>query len=184
VSFFDREDWRKYKPDCVCADEAPGVRLIAGEMADGRKNYYVECVTSRRRGSAIALAKLAPEERAEADMHLINFSASRAAASREWEERRLEAGARRSAETEAWWREYDAYLRTDAWHERRAKVLERDEYVCQACLVRRAVQVHHTTYRHMFAEPLFDLVAVCVACHEEITALDRQGIPKEYREAS
>jgi len=65
---------------------------------------------------------------------------------------------------------YDAYLKTEKWAWKRKAVLERDGYLCQACRTRRAVQVHHLTYEHLGDEPLFELVAVCVPCHERISA--------------
>lgn len=69
------------------------------------------------------------------------------------------------------------YLRSPEWRAKRDAVLRRDGYMCQACLQNQAVQVHHKTYRHWGNEPLFDLVAVCEICHDEITKMDR-----EYRE--
>lgn len=74
-----------------------------------------------------------------------------------------------------WWERYNAYLQTAAWRERRAKVLRRAGGTCEACLERPAVQVHHTTYKHLGCEPLFELRAVCLECHEEITTMDREG---------
>jgi hypothetical protein len=68
---------------------------------------------------------------------------------------------------------YEAYLCSPEWRGRRKQVLERDAYLCQACRISRATQVHHLTYKHLGNEPLFDLVAVCVPCHERITELDR-----------
>jgi hypothetical protein len=76
----------------------------------------------------------------------------------------------RAAEQAEWWRKYSAYLLTPEWRERRRRVLERDNWLCQACRVRRATQAHHLTYKHVFHEPLFDLVAVCTVCHEALHA--------------
>lgn len=73
-----------------------------------------------------------------------------------------------------WWAEYNVYLQSGDWQARRRMVLERDNYLCQACRVARASQAHHLTYAHLFAEPLFDLIAVCDPCHRRITALDRE----------
>lgn len=73
-----------------------------------------------------------------------------------------------------WWAQYNDYLRSDKWRSKRASVLKRDGYLCQACLSRRASQAHHKTYDHVFDEPLFDLVAVCEQCHERITEMDRR----------
>jgi 5-methylcytosine-specific restriction endonuclease McrA len=67
-----------------------------------------------------------------------------------------------------WWAEYNDYLKTPQWRDKRTRVLNRDNYVCQACLVNKAVDVHHLTYDRVFKEPLFDLVGVCKECHEMI----------------
>lgn len=63
------------------------------------------------------------------------------------------------------WIQYNAYLQSPEWRMKRLKVLERDNYLCQACLEAQANQAHHKTYEHVFNEPLFDLVAVCEDCH-------------------
>jgi len=60
------------------------------------------------------------------------------------------------------------YLQSDKWMNKRAKVLARDNYVCQACVTNKASQVHHLNYRNYGDEPLFDLVSVCVPCHNKI----------------
>lgn len=80
----------------------------------------------------------------------------------------------RDEEETRWWAQYNAYLESDDWQARRRMVLERDKYLCQACLRERASQAHHLTYRHVFEEPLFDLIAVCETCHRRITVLDRE----------
>lgn len=67
-----------------------------------------------------------------------------------------------------WWARYSAYLETPQWKEKRARVLERDGYVCQACLRREATQAHHLTYERVFNEPAFDLIAVCDTCHRAL----------------
>jgi hypothetical protein len=75
-----------------------------------------------------------------------------------------------------WWARYSAYLESEPWKARRKQVLHRSGGFCEAglggCMV-KAVQAHHLTYRHVFNEPLFDLVAVCVPCHEALTEADR-----------
>ena len=84
-----------------------------------------------------------------------------------FEERRREWQARIPGSTE-WWKKYDAYLNSPEWHRKRAAVLERDNYVCQGCMQRRAEHVHHLTYAHVGNELLFELVSVCVSCHRRI----------------
>lgn len=79
-----------------------------------------------------------------------------------------------------WFALHDEYLATPNWRARRDAVLLRD-YLrggCQArlatCTV-RAEEVHHLTYRHWRNEPLFELIAVCRPCHQELTRMDRQN---------
>jgi hypothetical protein len=69
--------------------------------------------------------------------------------------------------------EYQVYLKSERWQEKRIHALERDGYLCQSCRKARATEVHHLTYRHIFNEPLFDLTSVCHPCHERITEIDR-----------
>lgn len=74
----------------------------------------------------------------------------------------------REAKTVQWRRDYNEYLRTPVWASKRDRVLKRDDYQCQACCRARATEVHHLTYERMDfkgGEPLFDLVAICHACH-------------------
>ena len=60
---------------------------------------------------------------------------------------------------------YDEYLNSDAWAQRRLKVLKRANGQCEGCGDRKATQVHHLTYKNVFNEFLFELVAVCSECH-------------------
>jgi hypothetical protein len=68
----------------------------------------------------------------------------------------------------AFFAEYSAYLRSPTWCSLRQRVLRRANGVCEACLERRATQVHHRTYDHVFAEFAFELAAVCDACHARL----------------
>lgn len=72
----------------------------------------------------------------------------------------------RQAEREQWWDEYDAYIQSPEWHEKRERVLARDRFLCQGCLEHQAVHVHHMTYERLFNELLCDLVSLCVPCHQ------------------
>lgn len=76
-----------------------------------------------------------------------------------------------------WMHQYNAYLSSPAWKEKRLAVLKRDEYLCQCCLNAYATQVHHKSYQFVDLkgnEPAFDLVAICVPCHEKIEEMKRQ----------
>jgi hypothetical protein len=67
---------------------------------------------------------------------------------------------------------YLFYLNSSQWKLRRQLVLVRDGFECQAKLPKlceiTAVDAHHNTYEHFGWEPLFDLVAVCRACHDAL----------------
>jgi hypothetical protein len=69
---------------------------------------------------------------------------------------------------EEWHRRYEEYLKTPAWHARRSRVLHRAGHLCEGCGEHRATQAHHLHYQRLGHEMLFDLVAVCEACHRSI----------------
>lgn len=78
---------------------------------------------------------------------------------------------------------YGEYLRTKEWKKLRADVLRRDRGRCAYCGRKRATQIHHLTYKHIFHESLEDLVAVCRECHEaqhpdKTKGASRTEIPK------
>jgi 5-methylcytosine-specific restriction endonuclease McrA len=82
----------------------------------------------------------------------------------------------RQKQKEEWFKESEVYYKSDKWKLKRQFVFERDKYKCQACLTNKAEQVHHLTYRHWMNEPLFDLISVCIVCHNKITKLERNEI--------
>jgi len=63
-------------------------------------------------------------------------------------------------------REYNQYLSSREWQEKRKAVLLRAQGICEGCRSAKATQVHHLHYRRVFREMLFDLVAVCDECHD------------------
>jgi 5-methylcytosine-specific restriction endonuclease McrA len=60
---------------------------------------------------------------------------------------------------------YQAFLHSKAWAEIRHRVLERAGGICEACLVKPAVIVHHLTYRYGLKPPMWCLRACCPSCH-------------------
>ena len=64
--------------------------------------------------------------------------------------------------------DYEAYLRSSEWQERRRKVLKRDGHLCQGCLERPACEVHHITYRNIRHEFCFELISLCTGCHRRL----------------
>lgn len=73
-----------------------------------------------------------------------------------------------AAKTGKYQQDYHQYLQSDAWKQKRQAILIRDSYLCQGCLHRRAVDVHHTTYSHIFRELMFQLISLCRQCHDAV----------------
>ena len=68
-------------------------------------------------------------------------------------------------------KQYQTYMSSDAWRQKRLLVLERDLHKCTArmkgCTI-KADHVHHVSYEFLGDEPLWDLQSVCVNCHRRI----------------
>ena len=73
-----------------------------------------------------------------------------------------------NADDSAFWQAYEKYLASPEWQKKREKVLARASGVCEGCGGNSATQIHHLSYEHVGDEYLFELVAVCDACHEKL----------------
>lgn len=62
--------------------------------------------------------------------------------------------------------EYAAYRRTPRWKALCAKVRRRAAGVCEGCLEAPVYDVHHTSYKHLYNEFAFELIALCRPCHD------------------
>jgi 5-methylcytosine-specific restriction endonuclease McrA len=139
--------------------------------AAGRPFYQNQCLDcGARLGTAVAAAKALADGRQPApfDEDLYEYGAEKLA--RNLDEQRA---ALNRAIDERWAEKrlaYDAYLVSEAWRNKRAEALRRDEGVCQGCRARPATQVHHLTYAHLGDELLLELISVCDDCHERIHA--------------
>lgn len=143
----------------------------------GRNCYYYQCMGCGKIVSNMIKASLATGQELPFDQEL--YTKNKESWRNAWEEQvrqQKEERDRRVAELQAEWEEkkkaYKRYLGSPEWKAKAEKVLARDKYLCQACLERTAIQVHHLTYRHIFNEPLFDLISVCGVCHKSITEMD------------
>lgn len=66
--------------------------------------------------------------------------------------------------------EYQQYINSPTWKQKRAAALERAQHRCQVCGFSkwsRKLEVHHLTYERFQRERPEDLMVVCVQCHEE-----------------
>lgn len=77
------------------------------------------------------------------------------------------------------YKNYAEYLASKEWKAKRLKVLDRANYICEICGIKRAYQVHHKTYKRIYRERLTDLVATCGICHQaEHNLLTEEQIEK------
>ncbi|HSQ51975.1 MAG TPA: hypothetical protein VLL94_11995 [Nitrospiraceae bacterium] len=74
----------------------------------------------------------------------------------------------KAKQNDEWWAWYSDYLKTPQWREKRQLVMKRAGGLCEGCAHAPATQVHHLTYERAGREMLFDLVAICDACHEAV----------------
>jgi 5-methylcytosine-specific restriction endonuclease McrA len=64
-------------------------------------------------------------------------------------------------------RNYEDYISSDTWAERRTTILKRDNHICYDCR-KKATCVHHLNYDHFKTkEEMDDCVSLCESCHEE-----------------
>ncbi len=162
-------------PRPVC--EHVNLILVRAETSDGRIQVRKQCLRCGvLRGSAIAHASIG---RPVDSLPPVNASLSQA-----WEDKDREWLANRSAwyenirngaleQKEEWLNAYKQYLASPQWRAKRAAVMKRAGGVCEGCRSARATQVHHLNYDHaghVFdgGEFLWELVAICDACHNRI----------------
>jgi hypothetical protein len=158
------------RPRCDHDEQSPEIRLYVDR--GGRNTYYYQCMTCGQKvGNQIAhrdvpnISSVPPYDEDLAEKWNAKLRAY-------WEEKRLRYDRDREEEKAQWDRDYNRYLTSAKWADKRARVLERDNYLCQACRRRTATQVHHLTYKNVFDEPLFDLVAICDVCHNAISPVE------------
>lgn len=161
--------WQQAEAEFGCAHQQRALRVKT--LSNGALQYRRQCLNCGNGGQAVGKEAVAGE------MRLSDVPPYDEGAEDLWYVRqRARADELRAEQSEAWFAEHSAYLRTSLWMRRRDYVFARDNNRCQAFLpgcTRRAEQIHHLTYAHWKNEPLFDLISLCTACHEQITAMDR-----------
>lgn len=66
-------------------------------------------------------------------------------------------------------REYEQYLRSSEWQQKRSQRLKIDNFRCQKCGSPIDVQVHHLNYNSIFNEDVYrDLITLCKKCHQKV----------------
>jgi 5-methylcytosine-specific restriction endonuclease McrA len=109
--------------------------------------------------------------------HAFESAAKWAEESARWQREAEERERERAEESRRWRSAYEKYLQTPTWLEKRRLVMRRARSLCEGCGVLNAIQVHHLSYPRgvvpgspewIKAEKLFDLVALCRSCHEDM----------------
>ena len=166
-----------------CANcQNSNLEIVNRPLSDGRPRFIYQCLDcGESNGSAIAYSYIVDTFGSLDTPPYFNEHLLEAKRQERYEERLQQHSEKLLNGLTQWQREANEYYRSPKWKDRRGKVLRRDGYVCQACQQNAASEVHHLTYSHWRNEPLFDLVAVCHSCHENITRMDREnrGIQQE-----
>jgi predicted HNH restriction endonuclease len=77
-------------------------------------------------------------------------------------------------------KEYDSYIKSDAWQQKRAERLQIADFKCEMCgrpeaRTKNGLQVHHISYQRLGDEDVFnDLICLCPSCHQRIHAYYRR----------
>lgn len=164
--------WHEVHQEYKCAH--PAIELRCYVQRNNSQHYVEQCMTC---GEPVGSVKKAdPRVMLAAPGAIALFDET--IRQQRWTEIDAEITRRRQLlqdeKRNRFWAEYNEYLKSGAWEQRRRMVLERDGYLCQSCRRTRATQAHHLTYDHWGNEPLFELVAVCKPCHDRITVMDRK----------
>lgn len=64
-------------------------------------------------------------------------------------------------------KDYNNYLKTKYWKQKRQKVLKAAKYKCQLCSNKEKLHVHHNTYENIGSEKKEDLIVLCEKCHKK-----------------
>ena len=64
--------------------------------------------------------------------------------------------------------DYDSYIKSQVWLERRNKYFQTHEKRCYMCGSTQNIQLHHKTYERVGREPDDDLEPLCAECHKKV----------------
>jgi hypothetical protein len=173
-------DLRKHHDHFDCRHDSAEPALRRRTVAGGGVRIVRQCL---RCGASVGSpvkktpehASLPPFDEATEE----HFDAQQRSAYRDLMTRHLDLQLAGTAEHQ---KEYATYLDSPEWSAKRAKVLKRAQGLCEGCAENPAVEIHHLTYRHIYEEFLFELVAVCRPCHERLHGKDGEELPEFFCE--
>ena len=97
----------------------------------------------------------------------------------EYQRRQAEFEARREQRRT----EYQEYLQTDEWWERRELVMQRANHLCEGCRLASATEVHHLTYEHCGHEFLWNSSPSAATATRASTKLRTSQTPRPVTRA-
>ena len=157
------EAWREHGVRFDCAHE--DTELRARTIKGGAVQYVYQCIKcgdskNQPLAKAKALQLTGGEEPSPFDPTV----------KEDWEAARTTSseGIKARFSRDAFFADYDEYLKTEKWALLRTKVFDRAEGKCEGCGEQPPSEVHHLTYEHVGREFLFQLVALCSQCHDRI----------------
>lgn len=156
--------WEQLNREYACDHAETEVRRLVA--SNGVRHYREQCL---RCGDSLRAVRV-KDVPLRLQVHPVDFDDElrKAWGTAKWERFRAIQEETKSVEREERRRAYHAYLATPMWAVRRQRVLDRAGDLCEGCRRCPPVEVHHLTYERVGREMLFDLVAVCRACHEAI----------------
>jgi hypothetical protein len=140
----------------------PGKIHIVDDVDSGRTmcGKWLKAVPGQLRKTGRATCKIC--------LNAVENRAHRKVMDEEWRQAEERRSKERADQSRDWWAQYNAYLRSPEWKEKRGHVMRRSGGMCEGCGARRATQVHHLSYEHVCEEFLWELRAVCDVCHDRI----------------
>ena len=72
--------------------------------------------------------------------------------------------------------EYQEYLKSDEWKERRKELKEICESQCMRCGAKGKI-AHHLTYEHVLCESIDELEFLCEDCHDRAHMMNEVYVP-------
>jgi hypothetical protein len=159
------EIWRSEGGDYIhCRHDRKQLRLRT--LKGGRTSLFFQCLVCGQAVGA-AQAKTLPPLGSAPTWDVVLEKRFTGVRDRFHEACRANHEAAVAAEQAAWEELYARHVNpgNPAWQRLRRKVLGRCDGVCEGCMERPAVHLHHLTYAHLGNELLFELRAVCLDCH-------------------
>ena len=158
--------WKEHFARFLCSHDDTGLRKQT--VKNGAIQYAYQCLTCGARTSQAlsrdAAFAICGHEPAPFDVALRDQV--------EKKQRDSANAIRKRFDRSAFFSQYDIYLQSPQWREKRQKVLSMSGAVCAGCGENMPTQVHHLSYSHVGDEFLFELVAVCDQCHKKLHADD------------